>query len=147
MLLDRQATLQWACSLVFFNRFSDLTQRHIFANFRIGPSASIPDDCISSVFRALIEEGEYAKAKKLVSTYGDDASPFLDELMQGLVASGELGSALEISQGNLSQCSDEMRNIVELLGGTGPCETQRAHGKVETSADISEDVTMQEFRD
>jgi hypothetical protein len=116
-------------------------------NFRIGPNASIPDDCISTLFRALIEEGEYAKAKKLVSTYGGGGSPFLDELMQGLVASGELGSALEISRGNLSQCSDEMRNIIELLGGTGPCETQLAHEKVKTSADSSEDVTRQQDRD
>lgn len=119
-----------------------LTQR---LDFSIGPSsAAITDDCLRSVFRALIQEEEYGKAKKLVSLYGVGNSSFLDELMQGLVASGELGSALEISQGDLTKCSDEMRALISLLGGTGSYESENTHDKVKGSAESNEEAAMHE---
>ena len=98
------------------------------------------------MFRALIQEEEYGRAKKLVSLYGAGNSSFLDELMQGLVASGELGSALEISQGDLTKCSDEMRTLISLLGGTCSYETENTHGKMEGSAESNEETAMHEIK-
>lgn len=137
--LDRQKLLrQWACSLLC----AGLTQRLVFS---IGPSsAAITDDCLRNVFRALIEEEEYGRAKKLVSLYGAGNASFLDELMQCLVASGELGSALEISQGDLSKCSDEMRALISLLGGACSYETEHTHEKAEGSAESNEEASMHE---
>ena len=75
-----------------------------------------PDACVKALFRALVEEGEALKAKDLVGKYGrDQYSSYVAEIISALVAGGELGAAVEVSNGNVQGCSEEMRALIAFL--------------------------------
>ena len=80
-----------------------------------GMECEAPPECIKILFQVLLKEGEWLRAKALVSKYGDNGC-FLEELVQALVSS-DLAMAVEVSRGNLSKCSEEMAALITFLGG------------------------------
>ena len=80
-----------------------------------GMECEAPPECIKVLFQMLLKEGEWLRAKTLVSKYGDSAC-FLEELVQAIVSS-DLAMAVEVSRGNLSKCSEEMAALITFLGG------------------------------
>jgi hypothetical protein len=80
---------------------------------------AVPEACVKALFKALVEEGEALKARDLVDKYGrDQHSSYVAEIISALVAGGELGAAVEVSNGNAQGCSEEMRALIEFLGGS-----------------------------
>ena len=80
-----------------------------------GPNALDLIRALVHLFQVLLKEGEWLRAKALVSKYGDHGC-FLEDLVQALVSS-DLAMAVEVSRGNLSKCSEEMAALITFLGG------------------------------
>jgi len=78
----------------------------------------------------IFHPGEALKAKWLVSKFGEHGS-YIEELMQGLVSSGELSSAIEISNGTLAGCSEEMKMLIAFLGGNSDQLAARQEAEIE----------------
>ena len=89
----------------------------------------------TEVMLEMFHPGEALKAKWLVSKFGEHGS-YIEELMQGLVSSGELSSAIEISNGALAGCSEEMKMLIAFLGGNS--DQLAARQEVEIECDMHE---------
>jgi hypothetical protein len=80
-------------------------------------AACVPEDCVNLLFAKLLDDGDTLKAKMLATKFGAKACS-LEQLIHGLVASGEISSALEVAQGkNIPGYSDKMQALIYQLGG------------------------------
>ena len=112
-MLTRLPDISVTCALA---RVSEPDVVSLTCDLSMG-AACVPEDCVNVLFAKLLDDGDTVKAKMLASKFGAKACS-LEQLIHGMVASGEISSALQVAQGkSIPGYSDKMQALISQLGG------------------------------
>ena len=112
-MLTRLPDISVTCALA---RVSEPDVVSLTCDLSMG-AACVPEDCVNVLFAKLLDDGDTLTAKMLATKFGAKACS-LEQLIHGLVASGEISSALQVAQGeNIPGYSDKMQALISQLGG------------------------------